>query len=84
MCKLTDKQYQAPKHGWTCFFCGETFNTIGGAQDHFGASPDMMPGCKIKVELGDERGLLMALRKAEATITKLRFKYENEAQEHES
>lgn len=55
--------YRAP-NGWTCFHCGETFTTPGSAEDHFGATPDKIPGCKIK--FGDEMGLLMKLRKAEA------------------
>lgn len=58
--------YPLPAHGWTCFHCGETFTTIGSAQDHFGASPDREPGCVIRVKYGDERGLEMELRKSEA------------------
>ncbi len=53
-----------PKGGWTCFHCGETFTSPGGAEDHFGATPGYKPACLIK--LGEERGLVMALRKAEA------------------
>ena len=55
--------YSKPSHGWTCFHCGETFTTFGGARDHFGFDPSADPGCKIK--LGSERGLLMVLRKSE-------------------
>ena len=55
--------YQKPEHGWTCFHCGETFTTLGTARDHFGHDPLAEPGCRIKV--GAERGLLMALRRAE-------------------
>jgi hypothetical protein len=57
--------YDNPPHGWTCFHCGETFTTVGSARTHFGAAPDSEPGCMVKVELGAERGLLMALRKLE-------------------
>jgi hypothetical protein len=57
--------YDIPQHGWTCFHCGETFTTVGGARTHFGGVPDVAPGCVTKVELGAERGLLTALRKAE-------------------
>lgn len=60
----TNDTYPQPAHGWTCFHCGETFTTPGSAQDHFGETPDKVPGCKIKV--GEERGLLMELRKVEA------------------
>lgn len=54
-----------PSHGWTCFHCGETFTTYEAARDHFGITPAADPGCRVK--LGAERGLLMALRKAEAS-----------------
>jgi len=62
--------YEYPMHGWTCFFCGETFKTIGSARDHFGNTPLSQPGCQIKV--GEERGLLMALRRAEEELTRYR------------
>jgi hypothetical protein len=61
----TPDTYERPPHGWTCFHCGETFKTTGGAADHFGAKPTATPGCLVRVQLGDERGLEMALRKAE-------------------
>ena len=64
--------YKQPKHGWTCFHCGETFKKFGAAKDHFGESVDGSAGCQIKA--GEERGLLMALRKAEAAIKDLLFK----------
>lgn len=65
--------YPAPKHGWTCFHCGETFTTFGAARDHFGATPEAQIGCLIKQILpGEERGLLMELRKAEAAVEALR------------
>lgn len=64
----TDDTYQKPAHGWTCFHCGETFTTPGSAQDHFGATPTAQPGCVMKVMLGGERGLLMALRLAEQQL----------------
>lgn len=59
--------YPMPAHGWTCFHCGETFTTPGAARDHFGFDPSHDPGCRIK--LGAERGLLMALRKAEQELS---------------
>ncbi|HEX7330345.1 MAG TPA: hypothetical protein VF290_02530 [Pyrinomonadaceae bacterium] len=66
--------YPMPKHGWTCFHCGETFTTIGSAQDHFGATPESRAGCLIdhvalETGTGTERGrgLLMELRKVEAS-----------------
>jgi flagellar biosynthesis/type III secretory pathway protein FliH len=62
--------YLQPIHGWTCFHCGETFRTVGGARDHFGADQSADPACRIKV--GDERGLVMALRRAEAELARYR------------
>jgi len=61
--------YIKPKLGWTCFHCGDTFTTPGAAQDHFGCEPSNDPACKIKV--GEERGLVMALRRAESRIASI-------------
>lgn len=72
---------ERPPHGWTCFHCGETFTTIGLARVHFGAMPDAEPGCMIKVRLGAERGLLMALREAEKEAGEARFLLCQEASE---
>lgn len=63
--------YTMPAHGWTCFFCGETFTTVGAAQDHFGEFQlSSRAACRIKV--GEERGLVMALRKAEHELASYR------------
>ncbi|MBN3776972.1 hypothetical protein G3O06_05235 [Burkholderia sp. Ac-20345] len=62
--------YQVPAQGWTCFHCGETFTTVGSARDHFGAVPTAEPGCMVRVSLGAERGLLMALRKTEEQLAR--------------
>nr|WP_023842727.1 hypothetical protein [Burkholderia sp. M701]BAO19186.1 hypothetical protein [Burkholderia sp. M701] len=62
--------YLAPAHGWTCFHCGETFTTVGSARTHFGAMPTAEPGCMVRVSLGAERGLLMALREAESLLAR--------------
>lgn len=62
---------------WRCFYCDETFKNPGEASDHFGNN--MMtaePGClidyRVQLELGGTpqrgRGLLMALRRAEAEL----------------
>lgn len=67
---------------WTCFHCGETFTTVGSARDHFGAAEGAEPGCLIRVKLGDERGLQMELRKAEAEIVRLRAV--DETRDHEA
>ena len=66
----TQETYMMPKDGWVCFHCGERFTTPGSAADHFGARPTDQAACLIKV--GEERGLVMALRKAEAEIRELR------------
>lgn len=63
--------YDPPAQGWTCFHCGERFTKVATARDHFGATPDRAPGCTLKVDLGAERGLLMALRKSEAELAQL-------------
>lgn len=62
--------FPMPAHGFTCFHCGETFKTPGAARNHFGFEPSADPACRIKI--GAERGLVMALRKAEAEIEELR------------
>ena len=65
----TEWVFNRPRHGWTCFFCGETFRTPGAAELHFGAAPFAEAACRIKVE---EFGLLAALRKAEAELASYR------------
>ena len=58
--------YWMPKHGWTCFFCGENFKTPGDARLHFGADPMAQPGCQIKGLA--ERGLLWKIRDLERAL----------------
>jgi hypothetical protein len=72
---MADDTYAKPAHGWTCFFCGETFKTEGSARVHFGADPGAKPGCQIRVAYGAERGLLMALRKAEDELAEIRSEH---------
>lgn len=62
--------YTFPPWGWTCFHCGENFRTIGTARDHFGMDQSYDPACRIK--LGQERLLVMALRKAERELERYR------------
>jgi hypothetical protein len=65
---------------WRCYFCDEVFTTPGAAADHFGASLHDKPGCLIDYQVAVEeggkpergRGLLMALRKAEAELIRYR------------
>lgn len=65
---------------WRCYFCDEVFTTPGEAGDHFGASLTDKPGClidyRVQVEAGTTtqrgRGLLMALRRAEAELARYR------------
>ncbi len=57
-----------PEGGWVCFHCGERFTVVGAARDHFGVDPDSEPGCILKVKLGNERGMLMAIRQIEAIL----------------
>ncbi len=51
---------------WRCFHCDELFTDRSCAAAHFGADESAEPACKIKQ--GGERGLLEALRKAEADL----------------
>ena len=64
------RTYLSPEDGWVCFHCGERFTTVGSAEDHFGARPTDMAACLIKV--GEERGLVMALRRVQAELRELR------------
>ena len=61
--------YPTPKHGWTCFHCGEHFpGTFAGsrlAREHFGWTPDATAACLIKG--GEDHGLLRKLRWQEFT-----------------
>lgn len=41
----TGAVYEAPAHGWTCFHCGETFQTVWGARMHFGTPETSRPLC---------------------------------------
>lgn len=75
--------YAMPKDGWVCFHCGERFTTYGSARDHFGKHEGAEAGClidRVALENGGTpergRGLLMALRKAEAEIASLRAENE--------
>lgn len=74
-----NETYQKPEDGWTCFHCGDRFTTPGAARDHFGATVDSTPACQIKA--GAERGLLMALRKAEQELA--RYREEDQPVMHE-
>lgn len=71
--------YEKPEHGWTCFHCGETFTTYGAARDHFGFEPSDDVACRIKA--GAERGLVMALRKAEKELADAWTAIHNESTE---
>jgi len=59
--------YETPRHGWTCFHCGETFKSHDLARDHFGRDPDYGPACVLK----SERGLLSHLRHHEEAVEKI-------------
>lgn len=71
--------YPMPAHGWTCFHCGETLKTPGAARDHFGFEPSADPACRIKA--GAERGLVMALRRAEQELAEAWSAIHNERTE---
>lgn len=65
--------YPAPEHGWTCFYCGETFAPHGvhiqNARDHFGHTMDAEPACRIARK---DRGLVQHIRELEAQIARYR------------
>jgi hypothetical protein len=63
--------YPTPAHGWTCFHCGETYLHHYSARQHFGATPDKVPACLMKIEPGD-RPLLRKIRALEAEADRLR------------
>jgi hypothetical protein len=67
--------YQTPEHGWVCFHCGEHFpgNFAGAraAQEHFGAPPDGIPGCRLRMRAG-EKSLLRRIRWLERQLRELR------------
>jgi len=67
--------YPQPEDGWVCFHCGERFKKVGAAEDHFGARPGDGLACRIKA--GDERGLVMDLRKAQKRTHELRDKVDS-------
>lgn len=70
---VTNAQIHGSKYPeWQCFHCGELFNTVGGATQHFGADPTRKPGCMLKVEIGKERGLLWEYRELETKYDLLR------------
>lgn len=70
---VTNAQIHGSKYPeWQCFHCGELFNTVGGATQHFGADPTKKPGCMLKVEIGKERGLLWEYRELETKYDLLR------------
>lgn len=53
--------YEGPRHGWTCFHCGQTFHTTTQARGHFGVVPSYTPACLIV----RDKGLVYALREVE-------------------
>jgi hypothetical protein len=81
---VADDTYIVPEHGWTCFHCGQSFpaNAPHLAAEHFGAKPDAIPGCMLRVQYGEEMAALRALRKAEAEIVELSAA--NEQLDHEA
>ena len=66
---MGQETYRMPPDGRVCFHCGERFKTVGGARVHFGRRPSSTAGCLIKV--GEERGLLMEVRRLEAVLRDL-------------
>lgn len=69
--------YMPPEHGWTCFHCGDTFTCEKTARTHFGATPDAVPGCLLRMQEGD-RPMLRLVRSLEADVAKLRAEAEDD------
>ena len=65
--------YTPPEHGWTCFHCGETFHHENPARAHFGALPDAVPGCLMRMQPG-EHGLLRKVRSMERELAEVTYK----------
>lgn len=59
-----DGTYPAPRHGWTCFHCGENFKKEEAARAHFGPTPDWTPECIERRTCSDDT-LLSRTRTAE-------------------
>ena len=55
--------YPAPRHGWTCFHCGETFTDFIAAREHFGCRPWCKTACTMSSD-----DLLQELRRTEALL----------------
>lgn len=60
--------YPRPRHGWTCFHCGDHFpaNCEEAAREHFGPTPSWTPACIERRTLGRDR-LLELSREARAS-----------------
>ena len=73
--------YPTPEHGWVCFHCGEAFTgDFAGAQEarqHFGALPDAIPGCRLRMRAG-EKSLLRRIRWLEVQLSTLRNRVASE------
>jgi len=79
---MTDAQlHGCAFKGWQCFHCGEVFESVASASNHFGIDQFKEPGCLIKVKYGEERGLEIELRKVEQERDELQFKISNESTE---
>ena len=71
----SDREFkERPPHGWTCFHCGETFKTVGGARLHFGKTPDEPAACTVALACESTpspdavKGLVEALEQASVEL----------------
>lgn len=60
---MASDTYPQPKHGWTCFHCGETFHTEKAARLHFGPRPYCKTACTMSA-----REVLHELRRTEKLL----------------
>jgi hypothetical protein len=63
--RATEKYFNWPAHGITCFHCGEHFSTPKSARLHFGGSIDDQPGCIMKLNAKDNELLWLLRQKDE-------------------
>jgi hypothetical protein len=80
---VSEDRYPRPEHGWTCFHCGETFDStfagVRAARDHFGWTIDADPACQIK---RDERQLVFRIRAQEEQLARYQNEDSDKDREH--
>ncbi|UVC14756.1 hypothetical protein [Mesorhizobium onobrychidis] len=73
---LASQPVPAVAKGWRCFHCDEVFTNERCARNHFGRDEMCEPACQI--QMGAERSLLSALRRAEDDCNEMMQRMETE------